>query len=107
MEFFKGSFRTDLNINHGVGIINGSNYEYSYLPAKFEFDTIQNKTYDLNAPIMHKDYYDSILFNPIVKNNVKFSRGNSAAFEKHIKLGEVKSFDDLLNYGNGSFFNVI
>lgn len=46
-----------------------------------------------------------VTFDPIVDVNVVVDRGINAAFERHLKLGEVKTLDDLVNYGN-NFFNV-
>ena len=37
--------------------------------------------------------------------NVIIDRGNAAAFEKHFKLSECNTFEDLKNYGN-NFYNL-
>jgi hypothetical protein len=47
-----------------------------------------------------------IHFKPYVEDNVDIDRGKNAAFERHIKLGEVKTLQDLENYQNGGFFNI-
>ena len=41
----------------------------------------------------------------IVENveDVIVDRGYISAFELHYKLGEINTFEDLLNYGNNSF----
>lgn len=59
--------------------------------------------------IYSKDYRTDELigvsFEPIVDANIVVDRGINSAFERHLKLGEVKTLDDLVNYGN-NFFNV-
>jgi hypothetical protein len=47
-----------------------------------------------------------ITYKPTVDNNVRIDRGNYSAFERHLKLAEVKTLNDLAEYSNGSFFNV-
>lgn len=81
--------------------------DYSYIAADYEATISKEKDYIMKSPIVRPDYYIGITHEPIIRNNVKFSRGNAAAFERHIKLGEVKSFDDLENYSNGGFFNMV
>lgn len=39
------------------------------------------------------------------KYDVLIDRGSSAAFEKHLQLSEIKTWQDLENYRNGMFFN--
>ena len=73
--------------------------------------TVKDKPYenrDLDAaPIIRPEYYEFISYPSKVKNYVSFSRGNAAAFERHLKLGEVKSLDDMENYANNGFFHIL
>ena len=39
------------------------------------------------------------------KYDVIIDRGSSAAFERHLQLTEVKTWQDLENYRNGMFLN--
>ena len=39
------------------------------------------------------------------KYDVVIDRGASAAFERHLQLSELKSWEDLENYRNGMFLN--
>lgn len=39
------------------------------------------------------------------KYNVEINRGMSSAFERHLQLSEIKSWQDLENYRNGSLLN--
>ena len=50
------------------------------------------------------DYYNGISYEPTKKIDVNIQRGNTALFEKHIKLGEVKTLEDMEQYQNSSFF---
>ena len=38
-----------------------------------------------------------------IDSNIYIERGINAAFEKHLKLGEVVSLEALVQYGNGYF----
>ena len=59
-----------------------------------------------DADIFKEDYLMGVLFKPTVNSNVRIERGVNAAFERHIKLGEVKTLNDMENYQNGGFFNI-
>lgn len=59
-----------------------------------------------NADIFKEDYLIGVHFQPAVDSKVNIRRGNNAAFERHIRLGEVKTLEDMENYMNGSFFNI-
>jgi len=68
--------------------------------------TIKNETDYLFAETFKTDYLGDITYKPTVNNNVRIDRGNYSAFERHLKLAEVKTLNDLAEYSNGSFFNV-
>lgn len=57
------------------------------------------------SPIIQQEYLREITTPPIVVDDVDVDRGTAAAFERHLKLGEIKTMEDLENYGNG-FFNL-
>lgn len=77
-------------------------------PSEVIMSSIEYRRKDTN-----EDYIDSNLIreeykfgsssNPIVKSDVYIDRGSSAAIEKYLKLGEVKTFEDLEQYGNGFY----
>jgi hypothetical protein len=54
-------------------------------------------------PVFKEEYLMGISSFENVDANIYIERGINAAFEKHLKLGEVKSLDDLLQYGNGYY----
>ena len=79
--------------------------EINYLNS----DLTYKKTFGLDmfeADIFKEDYLMGIHFKPNVEDDVNIDRGKNAAFERHIKLGEVKTLQDMENYQNGGFFNI-
>lgn len=60
--------------------------------------------YVLTKPLVW-DYYMGITDRPRVDTEVVLDRGLNAAYERHLKLGEVRTMQDLEEYGNG-FFNI-
>lgn len=67
---------------------------------------IQNKRDILCANVFKEDLLSEIHFKPIVESDVKIDRGLNAAFERHLRLGEVKSLSDMEDFRNGAFFNI-
>lgn len=55
------------------------------------------------CPTFTRAFNIGVVSLPTVVSDVNIDRGNSAAFEKHLKLGEVTSFEALENYSNGYF----
>ncbi|MBP5456523.1 MAG: hypothetical protein J6Y37_08485 [Paludibacteraceae bacterium] len=78
---------------------------YDFVVTSFT-TTVKNEPDYLYASLMKEDGLMGISFKPDVTDEVNINRGNYAAFERHIKLSECKTMEDLVNYGNGSFFNV-
>lgn len=60
-----------------------------------------------HIPYMRKEYQYNVSYPDEVTDDVYIRRGNGAAFERHIKLSEVKTMEDMDNYANGGFFNVV
>lgn len=58
------------------------------------------------SPYVYNDYLLGTVSPPIVDSDINVDRGTSAAFERHLKLSEIKTLEDMINYGNG-FFNLI
>lgn len=55
------------------------------------------------CPTFARAFNIGVVSLPAIESEVNIDRGNSAAFEKHLKLGEVTSFEALENYSNGYF----
>ena len=60
-------------------------------------------TYD--AYLAKEEYLTNFSLPPKVDVNVTVDRGGVSAFEKHYKLSECNTMQDLVNYGN-NFFNI-
>lgn len=59
----------------------------------------------VNYPLITKEGMESLYNNPIISTDIIFNRGAGAGFEKHFKLSECNTFQDLKKYGN-NFFNL-
>lgn len=92
----------------------GDNPTASFTAPINVFDTSLTTTYssidgmdDYNCldayPTFQDAYNIGISSLPIVDSDVNIDRGNNAAFEKHLKIGEVTSLEALENYTNGYF----
>lgn len=55
------------------------------------------------APVFRKDALIGLAAGENVNENIYIERGINAAFEQHLKLGEVHTLEALENYGNGAF----
>lgn len=80
------------------------NIKYGY--SSFEYDRPDVSTDTGCYTLFKEDYLMGVHFKPSVSSTVNIQRGNNAAFERHIRLGEVKTLEDMENYQNGSFFNI-
>ena len=101
--------------------ITSSTYETSYEAALAEFKTniciykdVDGDTFATNvdmaknnnlevSPTYKEEYKIGVACPPKVDSTVDVDRGINAAFERHIKLGEVTSLEALELYGNGYF----
>ena len=59
-----------------------------------------------NADYFMEDYQLGIAFVANNNDNVYIDRGSAAAFERHMRLSEVDTMEDLEIMGNGSFFRM-
>lgn len=62
-------------------------------------------SYANDAYLAKEDYLTNFSLPPKVDVNVTIDRGGVSAFEKHYKLSECNTMQDLVNYGN-NFFNI-
>lgn len=78
--------------------------DVEYIESSFK-TTVDIKHIDIEErPLIRYDYYNGVSFQPTIDDDVNIERGVTQAFEKHIKLGEIKTFEDFENYSNGGFF---
>jgi hypothetical protein len=71
-----------------------------------EIETYENDYVDTNIaafPIFRQEYMFGSATMQNIDANIYIDRGINAAFDKHIKLGEVTSMEALENYSNGYF----
>lgn len=59
----------------------------------------------LRAYLFTEETSDNLLEYPNINVNISYNRGNAAAWEKHFKLSECNTLNDLENYGN-NYFNI-
>lgn len=101
----KCAFSTLNSLSETEKRIYDKNVSITNIQSKFEY-TRENTVEVYNADVFKEDYLMGVHFKPMVENNVNIKRGNNSAFERHIRLGEVKTLEDMENYMNGSFFNI-
>lgn len=101
----KCAFSTLNSLSETEKRIYDKNVSITNIQSKFEY-TRQNTVEVYDADVFKEDYLMGVHFKPMVENNVNIKRGNNSAFERHIRLGEVKTLEDMENYMNGSFFNI-
>ena len=58
------------------------------------------------APTFMEEYNIGTAYQEKVFEDIYINRGISSAFEKHLKLQEIETFNDLENYSNGGFFSI-
>jgi hypothetical protein len=59
----------------------------------------------VRAYLFTDDTFDNLMEYPKISVDISYNRGNAAAWEKHFKLSECNTFEDLENYGN-NYFNL-
>lgn len=67
-------------------------------------DNVFNKSPNfMSAPFFMEDYKLGLTYLNSNYDDFVIDRGDAAAFERHLRLSEVKTVQDLENYGNGFF----
>ena len=103
--YTKAPFSTQMLTSVSEKVVNGEVKTYSFVLSEYN-TTVGVERDTLCSPLTKLDYLTGITYNPNVKSNVNITRGNAAAWERHIKLSEIKTFQDLSTYANGGFFNI-
>jgi hypothetical protein len=98
------------SLNNYMANITLSDATYNTLSLPINSNLDYKKFSDQNtfnlSKINKKEYLMGIIDTPNINNEVFIDRGNNNAWEKHLKLNEIKTLDQLITYGNG-FFNII
>ena len=87
------NFRFDINIFSG----NGDTFSQKYSEDMAKHNDLQV------FPTFREEYRFGVSVIENVDSDIYIDRGINAAFEKHLKLGEVTSLEALEQYGNGYF----
>lgn len=72
--------------------------------SRFGFNQLNNL---MVAPVFRKEFEFGISMPQIVKSDIYIDRGINKAFDKHLRLQEIKTMDALEQYQNGAIFNII
>lgn len=90
-DTYLANFKTEINT-----MSSGGTESYD----KYSGDTVlETEVY----PTFMEEYRLGTATMQNVDSDIYIDRGINAAFEKHLKLGEISSLDSLENYGNGYF----
>jgi hypothetical protein len=57
----------------------------------------------IQSPLIKYDYLIGVVSEPKINIDVFIDRGDNSSYDRHMRLGDVKSLTDLENYGNGYF----
>ena len=60
----------------------------------------------LHANVVREEWMNGLWHQPKVKSSILIDRGNGASFERHLRLGEIHTMEDLQNYHNGGFYQI-
>jgi hypothetical protein len=101
----KYEFITSRSTQTHERLINDNKAVISSIISSFDVDVANKTDYQYNR-VFRMDYLNGITYDPKADIDVFIERGNAAAMERHIKLGEIKTLDDMIMYSNGSFFNI-
>ena len=107
---------TQYNIDYSVPMANfvfdinvyresGREHEIDYFGEAYKADMERHNGLHV-YPTYKEEYRFGISSMENVDSDIYIDRGINAAFEKHIKLGEVTSLEALINYGN-NFFKIM
>ena len=92
--------------SYGNISIHGDTHTFQYTTTNFNA-TIQNELDMEYNPLFHNENYVNSFFEPKIDSDVNIFRGNGASFERHFKLGEVKTVTAMAEYANGGFFRIL
>ena len=86
--------------------IGATDYEYAYVLSEYS-EKVENNLDYIYQPLFKRDYFTGYAYEPKVDNQINIRRGNAAAYERHLRLGETKTFEDLENTLNQGFYTFI
>lgn len=104
-KYLRCAFDTSAAVRGAATYVDGVMENYRYIVSEYSV-TANSDADSMEVPTFKDDFLIGVTYGPKVDTDVYIDRGNAASWERHVKLGEVKSFDDIENYSNGGFFNL-
>ena len=108
-KYEKYEFSIDNNTLSYTQRVNVTDLQLSCVMADYKTICIREKNnkddsqFD-GVTISRLPFYESISYTPTEKIDVFIDRGSTSVFDRHIRLSEVKTLNDMLEYSNGSYF---
>ena len=115
-KYEKYEFSTNNNTLSYTQRVNSTDLELSCVISDYETICIREEVNEDNSDknngvingvtISRLPFYESISYTPVEKIDVFIDRGSTSVFDRHIRLSEVKTLNDMLEYSNGSYFTM-
>lgn len=115
-KYEKYEFSTNNNTLSYTQRVNSTDLELSCVISDYETICIREEVNEDNSDknngvingvtISRLPFYESISYTPTEKIDVFIDRGSTSVFDRHIRLSEVKTLNDMLEYSNGSYFTM-
>lgn len=113
-KYEKYEFSTNNNTLSYTQRVNNTDLQLSCVMADYKTICVREEVCDeknnedngeINGvTISRLPFYESISYTPVEKTDVFIDRGSTSVFDRHIRLSEVKTLNDMLEYSNGSYF---
>ena len=110
-KYEKYEFSIDNNTLSYTQRVNVTDLQLSCVMADYKTICIREKNnkddsqFD-GVAISRLPFYEGISYTPTEKIDVFIDRGSTSVFDRHIRLSEVKTLNDMLEYSNGSYFTM-
>ena len=110
-KYEKYEFSTNNNTLSYTQRVNNTDLELSCVISDYEticireIDNEDDSQFD-GVAISRLPFYESISYTPVEKIDVFIDRGSTSVFDRHIRLSEIKTLNDMLEYSNGSYFTM-
>ena len=110
-KYEKYEFSVNNNTLSYTQRVNDTDLQLSCVMADYKTICIREKNnkddsqFD-GVTISRLPFYESISYTPVEKIDVFIDRGSTSVFDRHIRLSEVKTLNDMLEYSNGSYFTM-
>lgn len=115
-KYEKYEFSTNNNTLSYTQRVNSTDLELSCVISDYKTICIREEVNEDNSDknngvingvtISRLPFYESISYTPVEKIDVFIDRGSTSVFDRHIRLSEVKTLNDMLEYSNGSYFTM-